>query len=157
MGPVQTSLRLSTKFWLGAVIPAIGLALVVTVELATGQGEAEAPMLLFFASLVAVPGVLLLNCWVLFVAWSSRIRMLVAACAIPALVGLGAVLLLHGTGHWREVGIVILLPFQMVPMIYPRVVGAVWVLLLLAVLLAARAVQRRRERERQDFGESSDA
>ena len=109
MGPVQTSLRVSTKFWLGAVTPAIGLALVVAAALATGQGKAEAPLLLFFASVVAVPGVLLLNCWVLFVAWSSRIRMLVAACAMPALVGLGALLVVHGTGHWREAGIFIFL------------------------------------------------
>ena len=148
---------MSTKFWLGVVIPAIGLALVVTAALATGQGKAEAPMLLFFASLVAVPGVLLLNCWVLFVAWSSRIRMLVAACAIPAVVGLGALLVVHGTGHWQEAGLFIFLPFQMVPITYPRAVGAVWILLLLLAVLAARAVQRGRERERQDFGQSSDA
>jgi hypothetical protein len=154
---MQTSLRVSTKFWLGAFIPAIGLALVVAAALATGHDKAEAPMLLFFASLVAVPGVLLLNCWVLFVAWSSGIRMLAAACAIPAVVGLGSLLVVHGTGRWQEAGIAILLPFLMVPITYARTVGAVWVLLLLVVLLVAGAVQRARERGRPTSGESSDA
>ena len=154
---MQTSLRLSTKFWLGAVLPAIGLALVVAAAIATGRDRAEAPMLLFFASLVAVPGVLLLNCWVLFVAWSSGIRMLVAACAIPALVGLGSLLVVHGTGHWQEAGFAILLPFLMVPITYPRTVGAAWVLLLLVVLLIARGVQGARERGRLTSGGSSDA
>jgi hypothetical protein len=143
---MQTSPRLSTKFWLGAVIPTIGLALVVAAAIATGRGKSEAPIVLFFASLFAVPAVLLLNCWVLFVAWSSRIRMLAAACAIPAVVGFGALLTVHGTGRWQDAGMFMLLPFLAVPATYPRAVAAVWAVALLVVLLVARAVQRARER-----------
>jgi hypothetical protein len=154
---MQTSLRLSTKFWLGAVVPAIGLALVFAAAIASGRGKGEAPMLVFFVSLVAVPAVLLLNCWVLFVAWSSPMRMLTAASMIPAVVGIGAVLVVHGTGRWVEAGMFLLFPFLLIPETNPRAVGAVWAVMLLVVLLAARAVQRARQPRRATPGESSAA
>jgi hypothetical protein len=154
---MQTRLRLSTKFWLGAVIPAIGLALLMTAVIASGRGKGEAPMLVFFTSLAAVPAVLLLNCWVLFVAWSSLTRLLVAGCAIPAFVSMGAVLLVHGTGRWGEAGMIVLYPFLLIPVTYPRAVGSLWAVVLLIVLLVARAVQQARERGGPTPGESSAA
>lgn len=141
---MRTNPSVWTRFWLGAVIPTAGLALVFAATIASGHGRAEAPLLLFFTSLVAVPAVLLLNCWVLFVAWSSRLSMLVAAGTIPAIVGLSGVLVVHGTGHWQEAGVYMLLPFLAIPITYPRAIGAMWAAGLLAVLWAAGAVQRSR-------------
>jgi hypothetical protein len=114
-------------------------------------------MLVFFTSLVAVPAVLLLNCWVLFVAWSSLTRLLVAACAIPAFVSMSAVLVVHGTGHWQEAGMIMAYPFLLIPVTYPKAVGALWAVVLLIVLLLARAVQQARERRGPTSGESSAA
>lgn len=141
---MSANLSLWTKFWLGAVMPTIALALIVAATVAGGHDRGEAPLLLFFASLGALPAVLLLNSWVLFVAWSSRVSMMIAAFTIPAIVALSGVLVVHGTGHWHEAGIFMLLPFLAIPVTSPRALGIAWAVGLLVVLWAAHAVQRSR-------------
>jgi hypothetical protein len=95
-------------------------------------------LVLFFASLFAVPLVMLLNCWVLFVNWRLRLRLVASASVLPAIVGIGSVLLVHGAGRWREAGMLILLPFLAVPMRGIGVMTALWAISIAGLLLAAR-------------------
>lgn len=136
----NSSQTVAARFWLGAVLPAVALGLLIALVVATGQGRREAPMILFFASLVAVPAVMLVNSWVLFVDWASRSRLLAAALVIPAVVGVGGVLVVHGTGRWHQLGMLVLLPFLKVPLTYPRVALALWLLAVVAAFLAAKRV-----------------
>jgi len=131
-------IAVSTRFWLGSVLPALALGLFIALVLATGQGRQEAPIILFFASLVAVPMVVLLNCWVLFVNWRLRLRLVASACVLPALIGIGSLLFVHGAGRWQDAGLVVLLPFLMVPMRGIGVLTALWTVSIAGLLLAAR-------------------
>lgn len=81
---------LHAKILFGLVLPAAALVVAVALVLATGRGKRQAPAILFFASLVALPGLLLFNCWTMFVAWSSRVRLVLSAAALPAFFVLGA-------------------------------------------------------------------
>jgi hypothetical protein len=124
-----------TRFWLGSVLPALALALLIALVVTTGRGRQEAPMVLFFASLFAVPLVVLLNCWV---NWRLRLRLVASASVLPAIVGIGSVLFVHGAGRWQEAGMLILLPFLAVPMRGIGVMTALWAISIAGLLLAAR-------------------
>ena len=98
----------------------------------------EAPMIVFFAALSAVPAVVLLNSWVLFVPWQRRASLLAAAAVLPAIFALGSALFIHGTGRWQELGMSPLVPFLMVPMRGLGMMTALWALAVVALLLAAQ-------------------
>jgi hypothetical protein len=111
---------------------------VIGLLLITGDGKREAPMIVFFASLVAVPAVILLNCWVLFVSWRRPSRLLASALVLPALVLLGSVLFIHGSESWQELGMLLLAPFLMVPMNSLGLVAILWLLAIVVLVYLAK-------------------
>lgn len=128
----------SARFWLGSVVPSLGLGVVVALLLTTGAGKREAPTIVFFASLIAVPALVLLNGWVLFVEWRRRSRLIASASVLPAVVALGCLLFVHGSGRWQELGMLPLVPFLMVPMRGLSMLAAAWALALVVLVVAAR-------------------
>jgi hypothetical protein len=134
-----------TRFWLGSILPALILVGLVALLLATGRGRREAPMIVFFASLVAIPGLVLANCWTLFVRWSSPVHLALSAAALPSLFLLGAVLFVHGTGRWQEVGMLVLAPFLHIPLSHIGWLAAAWLAALVGLLLSAKQVAMRAE------------
>jgi hypothetical protein len=136
-----------TRFWLGVVLPTVLLTLLIVLVIATGRGKESAPMALFFASMVALPGTMLCNCWVLFISWRSKVRLFLGGLAFPALVGFGSALLVHGTGHGQELGVLVLYPFFLVPVVggpgRPQAALTLWALAMIAVVVAARVVSTR--------------
>lgn len=127
-----------TRFWLGTILPALVLVVLTSLLLATGGGRGEAPMIVFFASFMAIPGLVLANCWTLFIAWQSRVRLAMSAAALPALFWLGALLFVHSTGRWREVGVLALSPFLSIPMGHTAWLAAAWLATLMVLLFLAK-------------------
>lgn len=142
--PAHQPMPLRFKFWLGLILPGAVLVAVVAFLLVTGSGKREAPAIVFFASLVAVPALVLANCWTLFVDWSSRVSLVLSAAVIPALFVLGALLFIHGAGRWQEAGIILLAPFLHLPMRHIGWLAMGWVAALAGLLLAARYLAARR-------------
>jgi hypothetical protein len=126
------------RFLLGAVLPALALAAVVGLLIATGGGLREAPMIVFFAALFAVPAVVLLNCWVLFVSWPRRTPLVGSGLLLPAIFALGSALFIHGSGRWQEIGMLPLVPFMMAPTRGLGILAVVWALAVVALLLVAQ-------------------
>ena len=136
----------SPRFWLGVVLPIVLLALWIALLIATGHGRQGAPLVMFFASFVALPATMLANCWVLFVNWKTRARLFLAGLALPALVGLAAALVVHATGHAQELGMLLLTPFLIFPDAvtqYPRAAFLLWLLAMVALVSAARILSSR--------------
>lgn len=136
--PTSQALPVRTRFWLGSVLPVLILVGLVALLIATGIGRREAPMIVFFASLVAVPGLVLANCWTLFIAWTSRVRLLLSAAALPALFFLGALLFTHGASRWQEAGMLVLAPFMHIPMHNIGWLAVAWLAALVGLLLSAK-------------------
>ena len=134
-------MRLRNRFLLGSVLPTVLLVVGLSLLLATGIGKREAPAIVFFASLFAVPAVLLLNCWVLFIAWSSSTRIALAAAVLPGLFALGALLAIHSTGGWQQLGMAVLMPFLPVPMRHLELLAGLWAVALVIVLLWAHRIE----------------
>lgn len=134
------------RFWLGSVIPSLVLAMLVGLLLATGNGKREAPLMVFFTSLFAVPAIILLDCWVLFVNWQKRSLLIAAGAAIPAIYLFGCLLFIHGSGSWQALGMLALLPFMSVPMRDLGTLTALWVLAIVALLIMARRMTTNRHR-----------
>jgi hypothetical protein len=101
-------------------------------------------MIVFFASLTAVPALVLLNCWVLFVDWPRRFLLVASASVLPAVLALGCILFVHGSGRWQELGLIPLVPFLMVPMNGLGTLGVLWALSIALLLIAAQRVVARR-------------
>jgi uncharacterized membrane protein (Fun14 family) len=137
-------LPVATRFWLGSFLPALALGAIVGLLIATGEGRREAPMIVFFASLVAVPALALLNSWVLFVNWYQRSRLVASASVLPGVFALGCILFIHGSGRWQELGMLPLLPFLMVPMNGLGTLAVLWAVALAALLIAARRLDASR-------------
>jgi hypothetical protein len=94
---------------------------------------------------------MLVNCWVLFVNWRTRVRLFLAGLTIPALVGIGSALFTLGTGKSQHLGSLVLAPFLMIGggvTWYPRAALALWVLTMIALVLAARTVSSRNREDR---------
>ena len=132
---MATRLSISTRFVLGSLVPSVLLALCIVLIVVSGKGEP--PMIVILASLFVVPGVMLLNCWVLFVDWQHRYRLVVSAAVLPAIVILGSILFVHGGGRWWEAGVLILLPIQMVPVQSLGALTGLWALGIAGLLFAA--------------------
>lgn len=135
-----TPVSISERFWLGPVLSALAMGAVVCMVIVTGAGTREAPMIVFFASLVAVPVVALLNCWVLFVRWQRRALLVLSASVLPAIFAIGCGLLVHGSGRWQEFGMLLLAPFLAVPMRGLGTLAVLWTLAMVALLLTARRI-----------------
>jgi len=138
------TMPLRTKFWLGLVLPAATLVVAIALVLASGRGRREAPAIVFFASLVAVPALVLVNCWTLFVAWSSRVRLVLSSAALPALFVLGAVAFVHGADGWQKAGMLVLAPFMHFPMRHVGLLAAAWLGAVLGLLLTAKLMPANR-------------
>jgi hypothetical protein len=139
LGPI------SARFWFGVVQPTALLAFWIAAVIATGQGKEWAPAGLLIASLAALPAIMLVNCYVLFVAWKSRARMLLAAHAIPGAMALASLAFVHGTPDVREWGALALAPLAAVPggaLRHPVAAFALWALAIAGLLVAARARAR---------------
>jgi hypothetical protein len=139
LGPV------SSRFWLGVVQPTALLALWVAAVIATGQGREWAPATLLIASLAALPAIMLVNCYVLFVDWKSRARMVLAAHAIPGAMVLAALAFVHGTPDVQQWGALALAPLAALPggaLRHPVAALALWALAIAGLLVAARARAR---------------
>jgi hypothetical protein len=145
-----TPVSVSWRFWLGSILPAVALAGVVGLLVTTGAGKREAPMIVFFASLIAVPGIVLLNGWVLFVPWRRRASLVAAASVLPAIVALGCALFVHGSGRWQELGMLPLAPFLLVPTTRLGTFAVLWVLAIVALLLTARHIAAKGRRQESD-------
>ena len=128
-------LSISTRFVLGSVVPAVFLTLCIVLIVVGGKGVA--PMIVMLASLFAVPGVMLLNCWVLFVDWQRRYRLVVSAAVLPAILIVGSVLFVYGGGRWLAAGLLILLPIQMVPIQSLGILTTLWGLGIAGLLFTA--------------------
>jgi hypothetical protein len=134
------------RFWWGVALPTLGLALFIVLIVATGRGKEWAPMVAFFASFVAVPATMLINCWVLFVNWKNRGSFYLGASAIPAVVGIGMSLSVHGTGASQTFGAAVLAPILVVfgaAARFPRSAFALWIVAMIALYLGARALESR--------------
>lgn len=137
------------RFLLGSILPAFLLGLCFLIILAGGRGKGEAPMVVFFASLVAVPAVILLNCWVLFIPWHSLLRLFAFASILPAIITLGSALFVYGSGFLQNSGLVVLLPFLCVPMRGLRLLTTVWAIAVASLLFTAWRVDARRDIRRE--------
>jgi hypothetical protein len=137
---------MASRFWFGALIPTVVLAAMLAGVLATGSGKREAPIVVFFASLVAVPATLLANQWTLFVQWRSCGSALLAGLVIPAVLVLAAMLGIHGSGRVQAAGFLVWLPFIAVPTRTStlQLLALIWAVMLLAAFVAAWRLQRRR-------------
>lgn len=65
------------------------------VESTSGTGSWDG-MGIAFGSLVLVPGLLVLNCWVMPLRWQRKLRVFIAGLLIPAFISLTEYLWLHG-------------------------------------------------------------
>jgi hypothetical protein len=128
---------------LGSVVPALFLSLCIALIVVSGRDEA--PMIVMFASLFAVPAVILLNGWVLFVDWQRRSRLVASASVLPTMIIIGSVLFVHGAGRWRDAGLLILLPFQIVPMQSLGTLTVLWAIGIAGLLFTAWRIAARSE------------
>jgi hypothetical protein len=92
------------------------------------------PLLLLVLSIVAVPAVMLVNCWTLFVSWRGSLPLLLAGLAMPALAGAVFTMFVHGRGVAKRAAEAALAPFGAL-----LKAGGDFLLALLAVWLLAMA------------------
>lgn len=92
----RTKVSLASKFWLGIAFPLLLFVLfILFIVFAIRLGQGFAPAFVFVLSVYAVPVMLLVNCWVLFVDWRSRGRLFAAGLAMPLCVGFIMVIIIH--------------------------------------------------------------
>lgn len=94
-------------------------------------------------SFVAVPAVMLTNCWVLFVSWRGRAPLIIAGLLVPSYVGAAMTIFIHGTRGEGNVGGALLTPFFMILVVataQPLATFAIWLLAMIAFVLRARAI-----------------
>lgn len=87
----------SAKLGCGIVLPIVLFVIyqiLLLVSLDSGGGWDG--MAIAFGSLLIVPGLLIANCWTLFLSWPRKSTLFVAGTALPALVGVMELLMVHG-------------------------------------------------------------
>lgn len=87
----------AAKLGCGVVLPAILFVIyqiLLLVSLDSGGGWDG--IALAFGSLVIVPGLLIANGWTLFLSWPRKSPLFFAGMALPALVGVMELLMVHG-------------------------------------------------------------
>ena len=86
------------RFWLGVALPTLLLVLfLLFLVFVTGHGKGAGPASVFVLSFFAVPIMLIVNCWVLFVRWQDRGWLFAAGTALPLCVGFAAAYMIHGS------------------------------------------------------------
>jgi hypothetical protein len=139
----------STRFWLGVVLPILALVLFIFfLAFATGASE-SGPVVVLIVSIVAVPTTMLVNCWVLFVNWSGRARLLVGGLAAPLYVGSALAIFLHGPQNDANLGLMMIAPLFTIPSpVRTRDVVAmfsVWLMGMIGLILLARKLAHENE------------
>lgn len=87
----------AAKLGCGIVLPTVVFVIyqiVLLVSLDSGGGWDG--MAIAFGSLVIVPALLIANCWTLFLPWQRKSTLFFAGTALPALVGVMELLMVHG-------------------------------------------------------------
>jgi hypothetical protein len=94
---VGQQFSITVKVLYGVLFP---IALFIAYQLAliksaSGTGQWDG-MMIFFGSIVIVPGLLVANCWVIPVRWQRKGRAFLAGLALPAVIGVIEYFWLHG-------------------------------------------------------------
>lgn len=144
-GPASRAARLGC----GVVLPTILFVIyqiLLLVSLDSGGGWDGIGIA--FGSLIVVPGLLIANCWTLFLPWQRKSTLFFAGTALPALVSVMELLMVHGPYRIRwAINAAFVAPF-------------VWLWLFAIILftplgyLTWRAIMRRNQERRQVPGTS---
>ena len=144
---MSTHTSIAARFWLGMVLPTLGLAVfTVLLALVGGKGKEFAPILLLLMALVALPLAMLANGWTLFVGW-RRSRLVAGACVLPVIVAVVMAMFLQGPHYDRGLPAAILAPCLTLleaASKHPVVAFAAWVLAIAALILLAQRMHRAR-------------
>ncbi len=88
---------LVAKIGLGILLPVATFVAYQTALIGSTSGTGSWDgMGIFFGSIVIVPGLLVLNCWVIPVRWVQKRSVFLAGAMLPAAIGLVEYLWLHG-------------------------------------------------------------
>ena len=78
----------AARFWLGVALPTlIFVFFILFLVFATRLGQGFGPAGVLVLSVFALPVMVLVNCWVLFVNWRSRGLLFAAGLTLPICVG----------------------------------------------------------------------
>ncbi len=134
-------LSVAMRFWGGLILStALMIGMILLFTLATGQGREWEPLAAFMISFVAVPLVMLVNCWVLFVSWRSKTLLVLASQVVPLFLVTAILLSVHGYGRLHDVGVILLAPFFSLGQgigLFPLLAFCLWLTVMAAVLYLA--------------------
>jgi hypothetical protein len=107
------------RLLIGVCAPAAMLIVLLALIIAGARGSEEQARhfasAVFWASFVAVPGIGLANCWVIFRAWPRGWRLFGAGMLLPIAYAAAAFVAVHATTPLASVGLgVILKPFHLI-------------------------------------------
>jgi len=148
-------MNVSTKFRFGVLFPILALIgfQFLMVQFARGKGESAgfASMHVAFVSIVALPALILLNYWTLFVRWTRKPALLLGGLALPAFMGTAMAALIHGENGLRNTAAYILWPFTRLLVLALEHAWLTWVLIIgwialtVSLFIGARRTERRRQ------------
>jgi hypothetical protein len=93
---MKPRIPVAARFWLGVALPTlIFVFFILFIVFAARVGQGFAPVVVLLLSAYALPVILLVNCWVLFVDWSSRKLLIAAGLAVPLCVGVAMAILIQ--------------------------------------------------------------
>jgi hypothetical protein len=85
---MKPHIAFAAKLWLGVALPMLLFVLfILFIVFAIRVGQGFAPAGVFVLSVYAFPVMTLVNCWIFFVDWRSRVRLFAAGLAVPLCVG----------------------------------------------------------------------
>jgi hypothetical protein len=140
MGP---ELTVAVRFWQGLVASTLILAVAIWfLTVVMGAGREFAPLVAIILTFSTLPVIMLINGWVLFVTWRSRLHLFLGSLVIPSVMLMTIMLFLEGAGDLKKFGTVLLAPlFGIMELVvpYPILALTLWVLAMALIYLAAHA------------------